>query len=360
MIMTKNENLSWKEWGVMAVEIIATGRAVPSHKISNDDLAVKIDTSDEWIRSHTGIGTRHIADEYTACSDLALEAAKRALTMAIEENRLEERSLEEAALSLDMILVSTATPDYYGTPPTACIVQNKLGARNAAAMDITAGCTGFIYALESAAGLLGINKSRKRALVIGSEILTRVADWNDRGTCVLFGDGAGAVLLERTEAPAEGPESQGLLRTILGADGAGADHLIIQRGGSRNPYKTGEVVDVPPHIDMNGQAVYNFAVKVVTATIQNLLEQEHITVQQVSRIIPHQANARIVQAAGKRLGIPEEKFFLNIEEYANTSAASIPIALDELNRGGKLQKGDLLMTIGFGGGLTFGGNLIVW
>jgi 3-oxoacyl-[acyl-carrier-protein] synthase-3 len=342
----------------MAIEIIATGRAVPSQKISNDDLRARVDTSDEWIRSHTGIGARHIADENTACSDLALEAARQALSMAIEENRLEERSLEEAAQSLDMILVCTATPDYYGTPPTACIVQNKLGARNAAAMDITAGCTGFIYGLETAAGLLGINNSRKRALVIGSEILTRVADWNDRGTCVLFGDGAGAVLLERTSA--DGPEKQGIRRTILGADGAGAEHLIIQRGGSRNPYKTGEVVDVPPHIDMNGRAVYNFAVKVVTATIQNLLEQEHITIQQVRWIVPHQANARIVQAAGKRLGIPEEKFFLNIEEYATTSAASIPIALDELNRGGKIKKGDLLMTIGFGGGLTFGGNLIVW
>jgi 3-oxoacyl-[acyl-carrier-protein] synthase-3 len=291
---------------------------------------------------------------------LALEAAIQALSMAIEEGRLEEDSLEAAARSLDMILVSTATPDYYGTPPTACIVQDKLGARNAAAMDITAGCTGFIYGLETAAGLLGINKSRKRALVIGSDILTRVADWNDRGTCVLFGDGAGAALLEQTCAPAEGPERQGLLRTILGADGAGWEHLVIRRGGSRNPYKIGETVDVPPHIEMNGRAVYNFAVKAVTAAIEKLLEEENVTIGDIARIIPHQANARIVQAAGKRLGIPEEKFFLNIEEYANTSAASIPIALDELNRGGEIQRGDLLMTIGFGGGLTFGGNLIVW
>jgi 3-oxoacyl-[acyl-carrier-protein] synthase-3 len=301
-----------------------------------------------------------MADEDTACSDLALEAARQALSMAIEKKWPDAGSPEEAARSLDLILVSTATPDYYGTPPTACIVQNQLGARNAAAMDITAGCTGFIYGLETAAGLLGISNFRKRALVIGSEILTRVADWNDRGTCVLFGDGAGAVLLERTGAPAAGTEGPGLRRTILGADGTGWEHLIIRRGGSRNPYKTGEVVDVPPHIDMDGRAVYNFAVKAVAATIRDLLEQENISIREIARIIPHQANARIVQAAGKRLGIPEEKFFLNIEKYANTSAASIPIALDELNRGGEIKKGDILMTIGFGGGLTFGGNLIVW
>jgi 3-oxoacyl-[acyl-carrier-protein] synthase-3 len=227
-------------------------------------------------------------------------------------------------------------------------------------MDITAGCTGFIYGLEIAAGFLGLNQSRKRALVIGSDILTKVTDWNDRGTCVLFGDGAGAALLERTGEAGAGTERRGLLRTILGADGSGWEHLIIRRGGSRNPYKAGEVVDVPPHIDMDGRAVYKFAVKAVTETIQKLLEQENISVQEIARIIPHQANARIVQAAGKRLGIPEEQFFLNIEEYANTSAASIPIALDELNRGGGIKKGDLLLTIGFGGGLTFGGNLIVW
>jgi 3-oxoacyl-[acyl-carrier-protein] synthase-3 len=153
---------------------------------------------------------------------------------------------------------------------------------------------------------------------------------------------------------------RGLLRTILGADGSGAEHLIMRRGGSRYPIKAGEALDTPPHLEMNGQAVYNFAVKAVTETIQRLLAEEGIAIDDVERIVPHQANARIVHAAGKRLGIPKEKFFLNIEEYANTSAASIPIALDELNRGGNLKRGDLIMTIGFGGGLTFGGNLIVW
>jgi 3-oxoacyl-[acyl-carrier-protein] synthase-3 len=339
----------------MAAEIIATGRAVPDRRVTNDDLAERIDTNDEWIRSHTGIGARHIADEDTACSDLALGAAKQALGMAAGGD-----GIAALARSLDMIVVCTATPDYHGSPSTACVVQHKLGAENAAAMDLAAGCTGFIYGLEMAAGFLGLHRSRKRALVIGSEVLTRITNWNDRGSCVLFGDGAGAVIIEETPGPAGDPEKRGLLRSILGADGAGAEHLIMRRGGSRHPFKAGETLDAPPCLEMNGRAVYNFAVKAVTGTIEKLLAEENIGINDVSRIVPHQANARIVQAAGKRLGIPEEKFFLNIAEYANTSAASIPIALDELNRGGQIKRGDMIMTIGFGGGLTFGGNLIVW
>ncbi|GHV76765.1 3-oxoacyl-[acyl-carrier-protein] synthase 3 [Spirochaetia bacterium] len=337
----------------MAFTIIATGKAIPPNRVSNDDLAQRIDTNDEWIRSHSGIGARHIADENTASSDLALGAAQQVLAMAAEKTG---ETVEELALSLALIIISTATPDYYGTPSTACLVQAKLGAKNAAALDISAGCSGFIYGLELAAGYLGRNSLRKRALVIGAEVLTRVTNWEDRGTCVLFGDGAGAVLAEQT-APAE---KRGLLRTILGADGTGSESIIIRRGGSRAPFKTGETVTTPSVLEMDGRAVYNFAVKAVTGTIEKLLAEENITIDQVDRIVPHQANARIVQAAGKRLGIPEGKFFLNIEEYANTSAASIPIALDELNRDGKIRKGDLLMIIGFGAGLTFGGNLIIW
>jgi 3-oxoacyl-[acyl-carrier-protein] synthase-3 len=338
----------------MAFEIIATGKAIPPNRVSNDDLAKRIDTNDEWIRSHSGIGARHIADENTASSDLALAAAQQVLAMAAEKTG---EPVEELALSLDLIIIGTATPDYYGSPSTACLVQAKLVAKNAAALDITAGCSGFIYGLELAAGFLGRNSTRKRALVIGSEVLTRVTNWDDRSTCVLFGDGAGAVLAEQTGTAAE---KRGLLRTILGADGTGAESIINRRGGSRAPFKTGETVTTPSVLEMDGRAVYNFAVKAVTGTIEKLLVQEGITIDQVARIVPHQANARIVQAAGKRLGIPEEKFFLNIEEYANTSAASIPIALDELNRGGNIKKGDMIMTIGFGAGLTFGGNLIIW
>jgi len=348
----------------MAFEIIGTGRAVPSRRITNDELAKRIDTSDEWIRSHTGIGARHIAGDETAVSDLALEAAKNALVMA---HRLEglppedfEKALAEAALSLDLVILASVTSDYYGVPSTACVIQDKLGARRAAALDITAACSGFIYGLETAAGLLSVSSERKRALLIGAETLSKFADWNDRGTCVLFGDGAGAVILEKTGAPREGAGKRGLIRTILGADGSGAEHLIIRRGGSRNPYKAGETITIPPHMEMNGQAVYNFAVKAVTEVIEELLSREGITINDVTRIVPHQANARIVQAAAKRLNIPLEKFYLNIEEYANTSAASIPIALDELNRDGKLHRGDLIMTVGFGGGLTYGANLVVW
>jgi 3-oxoacyl-[acyl-carrier-protein] synthase III len=339
----------------MAFEIIGTGRAVPSMRVTNDELAKKIDTSDEWIRSHTGIGARHIADDDTACSDLALEAAQKALSMAEPD-----KSPEEAAMSLDLIVLASATPDYLGTPSTACIVQNKLGAKRAGAMDLTAGCTGFIYGLETAAGLLAIDKNKKRALVIGSEVLSRFSDWTDRGSCVLFGDGAGAVVLEKTAAPREGPDRRGLIRTVLRADGSGAEYLVINQSGSRNPLKAGETVGKPLHISMNGQAVYNFAVKAVTDTIIDILSMEGIGIGDLDLIVPHQANARIVQAAAKRLKVPEEKFYLNIEEYANTSAASIPIALDELNRAGKLKTGELILFVGFGGGLTYGANLIVW
>jgi 3-oxoacyl-[acyl-carrier-protein] synthase-3 len=273
--------------------------------------------------------------------------------MAAEKLR---KPVEALAQSLDMIILASTTPDYYGVPSTACIVQHKLGARNAAAMDVTAACTGFIYGLEAAAGLLTVDKSRKRALVIGAEVLSRITDQNDRGTAILFGDGAGAVLVERTETRNE--DRRGLLRTILRADGSGAESLRIKWGGSRYPYQGKE--DHVPRIEMDGRAVYSFAVKVLTSIIVELLDEENITINDVAHIIPHQANARIVQAAAKRLGIPENKFFLNIEEYANTSAASIPIALDELNRTGEIKQGDLIMTIGFGGGLTYGGNLIIW
>jgi 3-oxoacyl-[acyl-carrier-protein] synthase-3 len=341
----------------MAIEITGTGSAVPSNRVTNNDLALKMDTSDEWIRSHTGIGARHLAGEDTAASDLAMEAAEKALAMAAEKRGLSRETLLE---QMDIIVVATASPDYIGCPSVACLVQGRIGARQAAAMDITAGCTGFLYGLETAAGLLSVNPERKLALVIGAEILSKFTDWDDRSSCVLFGDGAGAVVVEKTVAPCSGPEKRGLLRTILGADGSGAHHLVFERGGSRFPFKKGEIVEKPTHLEMNGQAVYNFAVKTLASLIEELCVKEGITIDDVSRIIPHQANARIVQAAAKRLGIPDGKFFLNIEEYANTSSATIPIALDELNRSGGLNTGDLVMSIGFGGGLTFGGNLFIW
>jgi len=343
----------------MAIEIIGTGRAVPTRKVTNHELAEKLDTSDEWIRSHTGIGSRYIADEGTAASDLGAAAAKQALIWAIEQGTVSEKSPEELALTLDVIVTGSTTHDYYGCPATACIIQNILGAKKAAAMDISVACSSFIYGMETAAALLNADPRRKRALVIGTEVLSRIANWEDRSTCILFGDGAGAVLIEKTGNETEAGGS-GLLRTVLGADGSGWESLVVRRGGSRETWKKGEIVDTGGTVTMNGQAVYNFAVGIITETIAKIMEEERIGIQDLKRIVPHQANARIVQAAGKRLKIPEEKFYLNLEKYANTSSASIPIALDELNRSGDLKKGDLIITVGFGSGLTYGGNLIRW
>ena len=343
----------------MACKIVATGRAVPARKVTNDDLAKIIDTSDEWIRSHTGIGSRHIADADTAASDLATEAAKKALALMAGIELSDEKGIKEAALTLDMIILATATADHYGSPSTACLVQERIGAFNAGAFDISAACTGFIYGLELAASLLQ-RGGRQRILVIGTEVLSKFTNWKDRGSCILFGDGAGAAILEGIQGQDTAQEKQGIIRTLLKADGTGAEHIIFRRGGSRSPYLEGETIGLPTHVEINGQAVYNFAVKAMTDTISELLNLEGLKIDDITMIIPHQANARIISAAIKRLKFPEEKCYINIEEYANTSAASIPIALDELNRNGEIKKGDILLTVGFGAGLTYGANLIVW
>jgi len=333
----------------MAVEITATGSYVPEKKLTNDDLSRIVETSDEWILSHTGIESRHIARDDDAASDLAYYAAMNALKAVNPEHPGHE------AESIVLIVVATASPDYVGFPSVACIVQDRIGARNAAAFDISAGCSGFVYALDTAVCMMAAS-GRKRALVIGTEVLSRLTDWTDRNTCILFGDGAGAVILELTQ----GVQGSGVIRSILGADGTGADKLIVRRGGTRAPFISGETVGKPPHIEMDGHAVYLFAVNAVTRTIQSLLERDGISIENVKWIIPHQANKRIIEAAAKRLGISTDIFFLNMEKYANTSAASVPIALDELARSGGLEKGDIIITLGFGAGLTYGGNLLVW
>jgi 3-oxoacyl-[acyl-carrier-protein] synthase III len=333
----------------MAVEITATGSYVPEKTLTNDDLSRIVETSDEWIYSHTGIRSRHIARDDEAASDLAYYAAMNALRALNPEHP------EQAAESIALIVVATASSDYVGFPSAACIVQDRIGAKNAAAFDIAAGCSGFVYALDTAVCMMSSGE-RKRALVIGTEVLSRLTDWTDRNTCILFGDGAGAVILELTQ----GARHSGVIRSVLGADGAGADKLIVRRGGTRAPFISGETVEDPPHIEMDGHSVYLFAVNAVTRTIQRLLEREGLAIENVKRIIPHQANERIIEAAAKRLGISTDIFFLNMEKYANTSAASVPIALDELIRSGGLEKGDIIITLGFGAGLTYGGNLIVW
>lgn len=337
----------------MSIQITATGSYVPKKKLTNDDLSKIVETSDDWIFSHTGIKSRHIVSDDEATSDLAYQAAVSALKVINPTN------VDDAAADLDLIIVATASPDYPGFPSIACMVQDRIGAKNAAAFDILAGCTGFIYALDTAFCMMKAG-GRKKALVIGADALSRVTDWTDRNTCVLFGDGSGAVILEYKEDSLQENQKRGIHRSILGADGSGAEYLQLRRGGTRNPYKVGEIVEKPTHIEMAGQEVYLFAVNAITKTIKKLLENEGLTIDQVAKIVPHQANKRIISAAAKRLGISEDTFFLNIEKYANTSAASVAIALDELARDGSLKKGDIIITVGFGAGLTYGANLIFW
>ena len=325
----------------MSVVIRSTGVHIPERRIPNEELATMVDTTDEWIRSHTGIGARHIAADGSQTSDLAADAGRAALKKAGIEPH-----------DLDFIVVATATPDYLGFPSTACIVQDKLGAHGCAAFDVTAGCTGFIYALDVATNMLEGKKGR-HALVIGAETLTRVTDWSDRSTCVLFGDGAGAAVISRIDEP-----GRGVLKSMLGADGGSHRDLILVQPPRLKSFERPE--PVVPRIQMDGKNVYNFAVKSITVLMERIMHASAYRLDDFAWIIPHQANARIVQAAAKRLGIPEERFYMNIEEYANTSAASIPIALHEMNSKGLLKPGELIMMIGFGAGLTYGATVLRW
>lgn len=328
----------------MNAVIRSTGTYVPVRRMSNDQLPKHLDTSDEWIVSHTGIRNRHLAADDQVTSDLAVEAARKAL----------HRGGVDPA-QIDMVLVATATPDFVGFPATACIVQDKLGAVNAAAMDVVAGCTGFIYGLETARGFIASGFAR-HVLLIGAELLTRHIDWQDRNTCVLFGDGAGAVVV----GAQEGEERTGVLDTYIRSEGAGARLLERTAGGSRFPFQSGVTPQRDAYLKMEGQQVYNFAVRVIVETIQKLLERNKLSIDQIAYIVPHQANIRIIEAAAKRAKIPIAKFYVNIQEFANTSAATIPIALAELQGKHVLEPGDLIMTVGFGAGLTYGGNLVRW
>jgi 3-oxoacyl-[acyl-carrier-protein] synthase-3 len=328
----------------MRAIIQAVDFAVPERRITNDELAKTLDTSDEWIRSHTGIGARHIAEPSVAASDLALEACQKVLKRA-----------GVPAAEIDLVLVATVSGDYIGFPSVSCIIQDKLGASRAAAMDIGAGCTGFIYGLETARNFV-VSGSSKKVLVVGVEILSKITNWKDRNTCVLFGDGAGAALVTAEN----GDGARGILSSVLRADGSGAQLLDRPAGGSRIPI-TDETFDPSAsYLHMDGRQVYNFAVKVISEGITDIMEKNKICLNDVAWIVPHQANVRIIEAASKRSKIPLSKFFVNIEEYANTSAASIPIALSEMQAKGLVKQGDLLVTFGFGAGLTYGGNLIRW
>ncbi len=308
--------------------------------MTNDELSERVDTSDEWIYSHTGIRNRHIAADNIKASDLAVSAAGK--------------TLEQAGITaneIDLILVATSTPDYYGFPSTASIVQERIGAQRAGAMDIGAACTGFIYGLETARVYIESGSARN-VLVIGSEIFSRILDWSDRNTCVLFGDGAGAALVSSTNGSYSRLEP-GMLRS----QGSGAGYLFVANHDSQHGCNV-SIYDSVVH--MNGRKVYNFAVKALCDTIEFLISKNSTTLESIHYIVPHQANVRIIEAAGKRLGLSFEMFYTNMEEYGNTSAASIPIALDEMIGKNLLKRGDTILTIGFGGGLTYGGNLIRW
>lgn len=328
----------------MRAVIQAVDFAVPNRRMANEEFSSFLDTSDEWIRSHTGIRFRHIAEPSLATSDLAFEACQKVL----------EKS-KKHALDVDLVLVATATADFLGFPSVACLVQERLGAKSAGAMDIGAGCTGFIYALETARNFI-LSGSARNVLVAGAEILSRIVNWQDRNTCVLFGDGAGAVLVSGDSADGE----RGILRSVLKADGSGARLLERTEGGTRFPFTDGVVDPAGTYLRMDGRQVYNFAVKVVSEGIVGLMEENRLSLDDIAWIVPHQANVRIIEAAAKRSKIPMEKFFLNIDEYANTSSASIPIALSEMCSRNLLKPGDLILTFGFGAGLTYGGNIIRW
>jgi len=325
----------------MSAYIASVGSFVPPRVMTNDELAQIVDTSDEWIFSHTGIRTRHIAADDVAASDLAVEAANRALDGAGID-----------ASQVDLILLATSTPDYPGLPATASIVQDRIGANRAGAMDVIAACSGFVYALSTAGAFVNSGQFRT-VLVVGSEVYSKIINWKDRNSCVLFGDGAGAVVVRDGNGP-------GIVDAVLHSIGSGAESLYRPAGGSREPCVPGTTGDERTKLHMQGRRVYNFAVQAIIDTIEELLERNDLTIDRIDHVVAHQANVRIIDAACKRAGYPEQIFFRNIAEYANTSAASIPIALAEMQTKGILRPGHRIITVGFGSGLSYGGNLIDW
>ena len=330
-----------EERPVRSVRILGTGSYLPERVMTNEDLEAMVDTSDEWIRTRTGIRERHIAAEDEAASDMAAAAAERAL-----------ESAGVTADCLDMILVATITPDMV-FPNTACFVQEHIGATNAFCMGLEAACSGFLYGLETARHYI-LSGAVKTALVIGSEKLSCITDWQDRGTCVLFGDGAGAVVVAASD------EGRGIIDTVMGSDGTLAGLLNLPAGGSRTP-ASHETVDGRLHaIKMAGNEVYKHAVRCMCSAGLEVLEKAGVTMDDVAWVIPHQANMRIIRAIASRLGDCEHKFFMNLDHVGNMSGASVPVALDEVVRAGKLSRGDLVLFIVFGGGFTWGAMLLEW
>ncbi|WP_151734228.1 beta-ketoacyl-ACP synthase III ['Paenibacillus yunnanensis' Narsing Rao et al. 2020] len=323
------------------IGIIGTGKYVPERILTNSDLEKMVETNDEWIVSRTGIRERHIAAEHEATSDLAYQAAIKALDSAGMK-----------AEDLELIIVATITPDT-SFPSTACILQDKLGAKGAAAFDLSAACSGFVYSLATATSFLQTGMYNN-ALIIGADTLSRITDYTDRNTCVLFGDGAGAVVL------GEVPQGRGFKSFDLGAEGAGGSLLKLEAGGSRLPASQQTLEEKKHFIYMNGREVFKFAVRVMGTATERVLEKAGLDKTDIDLFVPHQANIRIIQSAMQRLELSEDKCVINVDRYANTSAASIPLALVEAAEEGRMKEGDTVLMVGFGGGLTWGASVLVW
>ncbi|MDZ8120104.1 beta-ketoacyl-ACP synthase III [Pontiella agarivorans] len=322
------------------VSIIGTGSYVPERVLTNRDLEEIVETSDEWIYTRTGMRERHIAADDQASSDLGAAAAEKAIADA-----------GISADEIDLIIVATLSPDMF-FPSTACFVQEKIGAKNAFCYDLGAACSGFLYALDSAKNQIAAG-SVETALVIGSEKMSTFVDWEDRSTCILFGDGAGAAVLRA------GGDGRGVMDSVMGSDGSLADLLWTPGGGSRNPISH-EMIDRKEHyLKMQGREVFKHAVKRMGETVIQVLERNEISIDEVKCIIPHQANIRIIDAISKRLGVAD-RMYANVEKYANTSSAALAIALDEAVKDGTIVKGDLVVLTVFGGGFTWGANLLEW
>ena len=320
--------------------IRSIGAYVPSKKLTNQDFEKMVDTTDEWILKRTGISVRHIADENETTSDLAVNAAK----IAIERAGLETKDV-------DMIICATITPDYFCMPSTACVIADKLGIKNVPAFDISAACSGFIYALSIARSFI-ISGMKKNVLIIGAETLSRIVDYEDRTTCVLFGDGAGAAIIGTTN-----DRSEAILDANISSDGEFQEFLITPSPGSKNPCSIENIENRLHFMKMKGNETFKVAVRTLTNDVVELLDKNKITKEQIKHFIPHQANHRIIAAVGDAIGLKEEQVVLTVAKYGNTSAASIPMAMNDIYESGKLKKGDLILLDAFGGGLTWGSSL---
>ncbi len=329
-----------------ASSIIGTGSYMPEKILTNDDLSKIVDTNDEWITSRTGIKERRIAAADQATSDMASEAARRAMAAA-----------GVTAEDIQLIIVATVTPDMF-FPSTACFVQKKIGATNAVCFDISAACSGFLYALQVARHFINTG-NRTTALVIGAEKLSSLINWQDRNTCVLFGDGAGAVVIRRDDEGGLNAPGR-VLSTVMGSDGNLADLLKVPGGGSACPITAENVLSRPNTIHMEGRETFKHAVTRMLEAAQQALEMAGLTAADVSLVIPHQANARIISAIADRLNLPLDRVFMNLDKYGNTSAATIPVALDEANKAGRLKRGDVILLVAFGGGFTWASSVVRW